>query len=108
MKLVFQIAGGIVLAWLCIGVLEALAARYEFKVFMQSMPRVPALSSRSLVSQPKALPPTTIRGTEPVPADDGRRWSIQGIDGKTYSGIGAPPSGGLSQSKPDREAQPAR
>jgi hypothetical protein len=104
-KLILQIAAGIVLAWLAITGINLLAARAALQAFTDAvpMPKAPAHSYTPTASPPANLPapPSPSPSASPPPetnnTPDSRQWSITTTDGKHYSGTGPAPQSGLPQ-----------
>ena len=100
MKLILQIAAGVVLGWLITKGIEVLTVAGVAHSVAKSLPRPPQEVYPQPRATPRESPPAVIPQPEPpaAPADN-RQWSIQTPGGKTYSGTGQPPDGGLAQAK---------
>jgi len=103
MKLIGQIACGVVLGWLVIRGIELITAAAASPQLAHRTstheplptPSVPHAAIQAAPLQqppPVQLPPTD---TTPPPPADTRHWSVTTVDGKTYSGTGPAPPGGL-------------
>jgi hypothetical protein len=103
MKLILQIACGTVLGWLVIRGIELISAAAAVSSLAHSTSThqpLPALSTPHASTQaPPVQQAPTIQqppiDVTPQPPTDTRHWSVTTVDGKTYSGTGPAPAGGL-------------
>ena|SRR5450432_647466 len=100
MKLILQVAAGTVVAWVVIKATELMMVAGVANSASASLPQLPPVTSLEPRPTSRELPRVVIQQPNAAaPPSDTRQWSIQTPSGKTYSGTGRPPDGGLAQAK---------
>lgn len=115
MKLVFQIAGGIVLATLILwaagtifaaGAVSQLAA--EIRTPKAAMPRANVEPPRAPTQAPYYVHTTPGAEADAPKLTCKDQWSVTTTSGETFSGCGAPPAAGIASLRTRGPAPPPR